>query len=142
MSDIEFSIANPDLIDSIWPMVSPLIQESNKYSGDDINEAYIKSTIANRSGMMILIHESGELIASVTVEKLTYPTGKNVLGITSASGGSMVNWVQRLDQTLQLLASEQDCSEIRIAGRPGWAKVLKSIGWEPVHVVLSRKVGE
>ena len=136
------SAVKPELIPVIWPIVKPMLEAPIKYSHnelciDDMYDRLIKGEM-----LLLTINKKSEVVAAITCEKRDFPTGKTILNVTTAGGSALQDWFEDLDKVMDRVAKEYGCEEIYIVGRPGWVRVLKNVGYEKIHTVVSRKVGD
>lgn len=73
--------------------------------------------------------------SALVVEVVTYPR-KRILNVFLA-GGDMDD-VKAWNDPLAKLAKGHDCSDITLAGRRGWVRALKDIGWSEVCTTVGR----
>jgi hypothetical protein len=80
--------------------------------------------------------------AAVVVLEITW-TGepsKKTLGVISAGGERMYDWLGTVQRALREIAAAQKCEQVIVAGRPGWEKSLKGFGWKKAGVIMRASV--
>jgi len=83
----------------------------------------------------------GERAAAIT-EFITYPNGKalNVFAGGGETNASLQEFLEAFEPSLVAWAKANDCRWIIGFGRPGWDRLLKPHGYEPMWHVLSKEV--
>ena len=121
-------------VDDHWDEVGPVIQRglSADYSVEDIYQA-----AKDRKMQLWVVREWGNLIAVVVTEIVDYPQ-KKIAVIIVCAGKEMGMWMHLLEGVLEEWARQKRCDEIRLYGREGWGRVLKSHGWKRVYTVLGK----
>ena len=76
--------------------------------------------------------------ACMVTELVVFPQ-KKVVNVFLAGGD--LDQIEDMQESIAQWARQQGCTAATISGRPGWTKVLKSTGWKPLHVTLSRELG-
>ena len=138
-NDMIAQILNPAMIDQAWPSVAPFLQDAVDASAGEMSLESIKRRIEDETTIAICMTEEDGLYAVGILEKVTFPSSKSVLGISCLGGVELDRWVNELDKAVTNIAREQDCTEVRIIGRPGWLKALKELGWGSTHTILSKR---
>lgn len=133
------SILNPAMIDTVWPSIEPYLIDAIEESAGELIVSDLKRRIEDTTAIALCVLDDTNLLAVGLLERITFPSGKVVLGVIALGGVEMSKWVDEFDSALIKIMEEQGCNEIRIVGRPGWVKVLKSLGWESTHVILSKR---
>ena len=136
------SAITPKMIPVVWHMVSPMIEMAIEHSNGELDLDHMYKRLLDSEMVLLTISEGDRIVASLTVEKRDFPSGKRIMNITTAGGADLHLWMADLDGIMDQLAIEHGCSEIYIVGRPGWLRLLKDIGYERIHTVVSKKVGE
>lgn len=139
---ITVSAVNPKMVGAIWPMVQGLIEQALKYSNKEMTLDSVFKKIEDSEMALIVVLENSKVMAALTVENNNFPSGKKVLNITTAGGADMHMWLDQALEVCEGIAAQHGCDEIYVIGRSGWSKALKSKGFETIHTVMSKKVGE
>lgn len=143
MDESSIIIAKPEMLDSLWPSVEKLLSRCVESSSGEHDLGDMKHRIEGEKCLLLgIINSRSQLHGVVTIERIDYPSGKSVIGITSAAGDGVESWIDPLWEAIEGIAKDQSCTEVRIIGRPGWARLLRSRGWGHTHTILSKKVGE
>ena len=141
MVDIVIGAIKPELVDIVWPLVHQHILMATQFSNDELNVDQIKESIKNGVVLLLVVYKDGKIIASCTIEKRTFDSGKVVVHISTLGGSEMELWADKMDKAIESVALEQGCNELYIIGRKGWDKYLKKRGYNHVHTVLCKKIG-
>ena len=139
-SEFKFSVAKPSLVNMIWPFVEEHISEPIKHSNDELDIDVIKQGILDGEVLLFLVMLDKDIIASMTLECITFPTGKTMMHISTVGGSQMSSWLDGALHNLHKLAKEQGCKEVYGLGRAGWTKVLKKHGYEQIRITLRKKL--
>jgi hypothetical protein len=73
----------------------------------------------------------------IVTEIIQYPQTRN-LHIFLAGGD--LEQILDYNDSLKEYASLQGCDAVTLAGRPGWKKVLKDLGYEQQFIVLKQRI--
>lgn len=92
----------------------------------------IKQAIADKSMLLV----TGPNCAMV-YEVLTFPNFKVLHGFLC---GGELEELKSFDPYLQELAKTLGCSRVTIAGRPGWVRALKGLGYEHSCTIVFKEV--
>ena len=139
---ITFSIARAKMIPLLWVTAKPLIEVAVEHSNGELDIDLIYKKLIGEEMALITVTEDGNVLACLTVEKRIYNSGKNVLNITTAGGEGIHKWMGELSPLMDDMARKYDCTEIYIVGRPGWDRMIKDFGFQKIHTICSRKVGD
>lgn len=139
---ITVSAVNPKMVGAIWPMVQGLIEQALKYSNKEMTLDSVFKKIEDSEMALIVVLENSKVMAALTVENNNFPSGKKVLNITTAGGADMHLWLDQALEVCEEIAAQHGCDELYVIGRSGWSKALKSKGFDTIHTVMSKKVGE
>jgi hypothetical protein len=140
MSEIVIGAIKPDLVNIVWPIVEQHIDMAITESNGELDINKIRNSIINQDMVLLVIYKDGKIIASCTLEKREFNSGKVVVHIATLGGTEIELWADKLDAAICNLALDYGCNELYIIGRKGWEKFLKSKGYSHVHTVLSKKL--
>jgi hypothetical protein len=130
------------MVPILWDKIVPMLEGPIEHSNNELSVEGILEDIMDERMLLLTISKDRELVACITVEQKTFVTGKKILSATTAGGTGMSEWVEELNNVLELLAKDYGCDDIYIVGRPGWEKALNKLNYKKIHTVVSRKVGE
>jgi hypothetical protein len=141
-AQILISAIKPEMLDMMWYKLAPLVEKAIEHSNDELNIVDIYDRLMAREMLLLVVTEGDAIMAAITLETRTFPSGKKVMNITTAGGSDMHLWVDKVLDIAEVLAVEQKCSDVYIIGRKGWERKLKTNGYAVAHTVLTKKVGE
>jgi hypothetical protein len=139
---ITVAAIKPDMVDMLWPLVSPMIEMAIEHSNNELSLKQIKNAIIDEQMLLLVVYEAELIVATLTLERRDFDTGKSVINITTAGGADLHIWMDKVLLIIDELAREQGCDEVYIVGRAGWARALKTRGFRTLHTTVGRKVGE
>ncbi|QVJ07749.1 hypothetical protein S1R3Y_000041 [Vibrio phage vB_ValP_VA-RY-3] len=133
-------IPTPEQIISCWDEVLPFIQKAVDESNGELSADEVKRRVELKEVIIATIFDNGGLIAAISFELITFPSGKKVLNIQGAGGSDMADWFEDIDKLANELAKKHDCTDVYIIGRKGWERQLKDLNYKHVHTVIGREV--
>lgn len=117
----------------IWPQIADRIR-SAVLRTDLSHTIDIERELIDGDGQLWIVHVGPKIEAAVAT--LLARTDKHlVCTITAIGGENMGNWLALIDQ-IEAWAKAEGAALVRIYGRPGWARVLKS--YRVKNVILER----
>ena len=124
----------PNAVPGIWHRIEPMIKRSmqwNDFSAkieciDDIYQALVD----DQYGLWICTRD-GHLIAAIIVYVAQYPRC-SIVDICYGAGEEIDQWMQPFYDLIVDRARAIGARFIRIEGRPGWQRKLKSLGFQKV----------
>ena len=123
----------------VWPLLAPAVALSNGES----TEASLKQRVKIEEVSVVLAIFGGDPKLAFTLEVTEYDSGLRVLSLPYISGNGIAELLADCFEELKQIARQSSCTEIRgMSVRRGWMKVLKPLGWEPVHEVIKCNVGD
>ncbi len=122
---------NPEVVDKIWPTVAPLIRRAIDKTGFSEFEGIENDVLIG--GSLVWLAWDGKDILAAAVTQIT----GEVCTIVGCGGSGLRQW-QKLIGDLEDYARAEKCTRMRIIGRKGWARVLKTY-WVPA-IVLERRL--
>jgi hypothetical protein len=118
----------------IWDQVSPLLEKAldKTYSIKDILYG-----IANDRMQLFISWNNNKVESAVVTEIAEYPQAK-VLRYFLAGGTNLINWLERIQETIEKFAKKNKCTHLEVAGRKGWVRKLK--GFKMKVIILSKEI--
>ncbi len=129
-----------EMAELVYPVASKFIESACEYSCGEITEANIYEQIVAGECSLILIYKDDCVVAAVTAEVRTCPSGKRLLALSTVGGDYMDEWLEELKDNAKQWAIDSDCEDIYIIGRPGWERMLKQFNFSKAHIVMSCSV--
>lgn len=115
-----------------WQRCRPWIESALAYSGDTHTIEDIEAAIGEQK-MIFLAGAKCALVCEVII----YP---RLRAFHIVLAGGDLTELRAFDQNLAELARALACTRITIAGRPGWARALKDLGYAPGWTVLCKEI--
>lgn len=116
-----------------WDRCKPWIEAALEYAGGTHTIEDVERNVL--SGRMALIARER---SAYVVELITYPRLKTLH--VFLSGGDLDD-IKAFDPQMDAIARSLGCSRITIAGRRGFARALKGLGYVEKWSVLAKEIG-
>ena len=121
----------------VWPLLAPAVVLSN----GETTMASLKQRVKSGDVKVVLAVKDNEPKLAFTLEVTEFDSGLRVLSLPFISGDGIAELLADCFEDLKTIARQSGCTEIRgMSVRRGWMKVLKPLGWEPVHEVIKCNV--
>ena len=115
-----------------WAFARPYLEAALEYSGGTHTIDDVRAAIDRRDMLLI----TGRNCAMV-YEVLSYPQMKILHGFLC--GGDLEE-LKSFDPYLQEMAKTLGCAKVTIAGRQGWVRALRGLGYAHSCTVISKEV--
>lgn len=125
-----------DEIDAVWPEVRPWIERAcatnrGKYDAEDI-----------RTGLLagedqLWIWKTTTAFAVGITRLANYPR-QRVCTLRIVTGTNAAEWQYEAIETIERWAKANGCHAMELQARPGWARRLRSRGFEMTHLYLEK----
>lgn len=119
------------MVHDVWPDVQGLIENAAKRSFGRMTADSIRQALADRA-MQLWLAEDDEIQAVAVTELLTYATGLKVCDMVIVTGEGRNSWLALING-IRAWAEANGCVRIQAQARPGWAEVMKPLGWRETH---------
>jgi len=130
----------PEDAKEIRPLLEPLITPAIAYDNNDLTvDEVIERLSKDTLRALIVLDENHEPLALQTME-LVQEGDVKILNLVTTAGERLDEWVDDMEQALEVLACDWRCDVIQTRGRPGWFRKLKKYGYEPLFFVAQKKV--
>ena len=136
------SAIKKELIQLVWPVVEGFLQQAVDHSNGEMCIEDVFKRLIKGNMLLVTISVESDIVAAIAIEQRNFGSGKRVLNLTLLGGSEMEHWMDEFSDIADKLAKDYKCDEIYIVGRKGWVRALRSYGFETVHTVVSRKVGD
>jgi len=136
------SAVKKELVPVVWPMVEKHFQRAISHSNGEMTMKEVYDKMLKGSMLLVTISVESKIEAAIAIEQRVFPSGKRVMNLTLLGGSAMEHWMDEFSDIADKLAIDYNCDEIYIVGRKGWVRALKNYGFETVHTVVGRKVGD
>ncbi len=124
-------------VKAIWPSVLPLIQRGVDGGRGDRAAGDYLAVCADGSAQLWLIGRDREVVAICIAEVCVYPQRRVAL-VDLMAGDDLMGWLPTLEAEVERWARFMGCSAIQAAGRPGFARQSKNLGYRAIGVVLEK----
>ncbi len=128
-----------NLLDNVWHELEPLIKKGLEYANGEMGTDDIYDQIRAHKVIPVVMAKENKIVACVTLEVVQKPK-KKIMTLVTAGGSQMADWLGEFMKIADMLAKDQDCESIYVAGRPGWAKKLRPYGYNVGYTVLTRQL--
>lgn len=128
-----FCAAQPDQIPALWPDLMPLVEAALV---PDYTPEHVRAMLEEGRAQLWYTREDEGIDAMLITQINTFPARRVCLAWV-CSGHLPAGWAM-LFEMVAVWAAQQGCSAMSIHGRPGWERVLKSLGWNAKEVWLER----
>ena len=143
-ADAQFDVLaiDPEAVDHLWVVIEPYIQRGLDYGYDAYELPDIKQRLKDRKLVGIAVMRRGVSLPVVvlTLELSTIQNIGRVCHYVTAGGAEMETWAEWLDPIICEIAREQGAEYLTTKGRPGWARALRSLGYEHLYTICGKKV--
>ena len=127
-----------DKTDEVWIFCKEYIEMGNSKSKEEMNIDDIYERLKNAEMQLwVIFDEENDLKSVVTTEVVNYPR-KRTCRIVTLGGSGMDNWVDKVLDTLENWAIENDCVAMETACRKGFIKKLDKYGYEHAYTILGK----
>lgn len=122
---------------TVWPIVAPMLARGAYYSAGRTDMHAIYEALQNSFQLLWVAYDDAdsEIAAAFTTRVAAYHK-RSSLVIDCAGGSKMRQWLTVASKTFRAYARDAGLDPVELYGRPGWARVLKSCGWQQKLVVL------
>jgi hypothetical protein len=121
---IEIKQVDKECVDVFWDKVKYWIESATKQSKGRHTLETTYQLLQCGTMTMFLIYTKKVLSAVYVVQKVCYPA-KTVLGILFCGGSKIIKNIKYIEKFFMKYAKENNCSNLEIIGRKGWARAIK-----------------
>jgi hypothetical protein len=116
-----------------WQKLWPALQlGGSDYTAEELGEDLL-------SGDVLLVRVwSDKEFKGLAAARIRPALEGRELFIMGLVGSELEEWMLPLSEAFDELAKEAECVAIVLEGRPGWSKLLRSVGYSP-HQITMRK---
>jgi hypothetical protein len=140
MSAYKIAAIPQTLIEAVWDKVLPHIARVVELVEDETTVEHVKTKAISGELLILAICNEAKVVAALTLEVRTFDTDMKALYIPMLGGDEFFDWYEQAFEVVKAIAKDFNCVQIRAAGRRGWTKTLKHIGWEEQYVVIKYNV--
>ena len=121
-----------DRINEVWEDCEPYIEMGNGKSRDEMSVMDIYKRLSEARMQLWLVFDD-------TTEIIEYPR-KTTCRIVTLGGQDLDLWVEKLLDTLEQWALENNCVAMETICRKGFIKKLEKFGYENAYTVLVKEL--
>lgn len=125
-------------IDAVWPEVRPWIAAACKRSRGKFDAEDVKARLFKGVDQLWIWKSPTAFAVGITSIE-NYPK-QDVCTIRIVTGTNAAEWELSAMDTIRCWAKANGCSSMSLCARPGWAKRLRSQGFEQTHVFLEQSL--
>lgn len=131
------SLVPLDNVKSTWPLVAPMLARAVPYSAGRMDLRSILTGLLEQRFLLWIAYDDAApgVVAAFTTRTAVY-SRRTSLVIDCAAGSQMRHWLYLASATFRAYARDAGLAGIEMFGRPGWARVLKSCGWQQKLVLM------
>lgn len=131
------SLVPLESLKSTWPTVAPMLARAVPYSAGRMGlRSILQGLLEQRYLLWVAYDDAVTRVAAAFVTRVAVYSHRASLVIDCAAGSQMRHWLQLASDTFRAYARDTDLAGIEMFGRPGWARVLKSCGWQQKLVLM------
>lgn len=130
-------LLNSEQLLHYWPEMLRGLEEIPGFI-ERFDEQYLLE-LALRGHLCFWTLGEGKIELVLATRILDYPRGR-ALQVCAAFGRRVEEFIPRIDAMLERVAALQGARWIEVVGRPGWARLLRSRGFETYQICLVREV--
>jgi hypothetical protein len=103
--------------------------------GIDLDD--LRARIAGGEFRVVMIQRGGEMVGVIVLEiSWNGKPAKKTLSILVAGGRDLQSWLYPMHKAFREIAATHNCERLIVAGRPGWERALRHLGWKKTGVIL------
>lgn len=139
--DVRLRVLQPsEAVGEAWEVCRGYFEQAAIHAPYDLTDwDEVKELAATGKVLLIQVAHGPEVVAAVALELLTGRDGP-ALVVRWLGGSAMSTWIDLLYVALQDVGRAYKCSWIVVAGRVGWARELKRLGFNQYMVATRARV--
>lgn len=110
------------------------LRKAHSYSGSEFSFESIMAKLASNDALLISVDGLHSVIVINQYE--TY----RACCVQLAGGTLTADNLAKGQALIERFAKDNDCQEVEVYGRSGWAKLLVPLGYEQAYVVMKKKL--
>ena len=135
-----------ELLDTVWTLVQPSIQEALVFSGNHTDSDFVLETLKADKYQLWIVWDISQKTTldkfkGVVVTELIKKKLKQSCHIFIMTGKGRQQW-QHLLSVIEDFAEQHGCDQMELIARPGWARILKQYKYKRTHVVLEKQLNK
>lgn len=117
VASITMRLMKPKEFKDIWPLIEKVVAGQDSYHKDDII-----FSVSTGEMQAHVVEENGKICFAAITQFLKFPRNQ-ILFVPFGGGKGVDRWKNPFRRYLEGFARKNNCSEIQMLGRLGWAKV-------------------
>lgn len=140
----QLCVVSPEHIDLLWPQIEPMLESATATSRGRETAFDVRRALMARDAQLFVWWEGGRVEVLAVVEIVRHP--RKTIGrikICTAIPGAVTRETFRICTTIiESWCKEQGATGMAMDARPGWARVLRSLGYETTHYFLEKELAD
>lgn len=112
---------------------------AKRFPKDVTTQGLFQEFLAGKKTLWLVLDGETFVAIAMTAVRTIDCTGTRIFTLCDLAGRDVSKFADLLTETLEAAAAANNCTEIAIEGRTGWARMIHKYGYRP-HAVLFRKV--
>lgn len=131
------SLVPTDGVKALWPTVAPMLAPAVRHTaGRSDLRALFEELSDQRQLLWVVLDDTTNTLAAALTTREAHYARRHTLVVDFVGGRGMRSWIRLVSDTFRAYARDAGLSGVEMCGRRGWAKVLKSCGWQQNWVVM------
>ena len=124
----------------VWASVAPMLVPAIAYSGGRIDAHSVLEWLMDGRYILWVVHTEDQQPKAALVTRVANYPRKSVLAVDLCGGIDLGEWAEEADRVLRGYSHHLGLSGIELAGRAGWVRALKKLGWQQFGVLVDTDV--
>lgn len=130
------------MLPDTWPAALPLLEEGKAYWENWTTLEIIYERLTAGTLQLWLMNDEDEFLLAMLTEIQLHPNYKS-FNIKWMGGCDLDSALENcFDEFVNLWASREGCSRVRLEGRKGWTRKLLPLGFKVKSYVMERDISE
>ncbi|WP_354686689.1 hypothetical protein [Cupriavidus necator] len=134
IADRRLTVLAPASLDACWPVVGGFLNDALAHSEGELTADDIREMVKAERAFVLVVIESGEIIAAGAVEINEYPRYR-VANIIAVGGQRVFLRRSELDW-LRMVVRDMGCAKLQTYCRPSMARLLERLGMREAYRVM------
>lgn len=137
---IKVAMPHPNDLIVHWGEIEPFVSAAVDKSHGELTIDSVKAKVETGEIAIATVFNDDDLVAAISFDIIEFDSGLRAINIQCAGGELMSEWFEQVEAIANCLAKKHNCNKIYIIGRQGWARQMKSLGYEILHTVIAKEV--
>lgn len=127
-----------EMLGRSWNVLEPFVREALKHSqGETDTMGLLKKASIDKVQVWVVVQTDTKTVLGVATTEVVDYDNVAALRVITLGGVGMAQWMEQLCEKLTAFARLHHCDRIESVGRPGFARRLLSLGFQPSYVVMT-----